>query len=254
MVKIYNFDKILQDKEFVVSRYYPNLALRLVTSSSALEGLEDNYDNEKGIETVDAELQALNYALSKKRADYANYKFLDYVCNIEKRVTSDGNSDVFTNFRNRPIEVLGSKVERSKPYNIRADLVNLIGDVDYRLTDYNAKLKESNGIAYKGLDDELYNIEASCHIRFLRIHPFEDGNGRTARIILTKSLLDNGKAPCIIEKDHKREYCDYIENNDIDGMTKFLKKLSTQENIGVQQIYNSYLKDKKSNNKVLVKK
>jgi hypothetical protein len=37
-------------------------------------------------------------------------------------------------------------------------------------------------------------------------------------------------------------------------MTKFLKKLSTQENIGVQQIYNNYLKDKKSNNKVLVKK
>ena len=37
---------------------------------------------------------------------------------------------------------------------------------------------------------ELFKREARFHIEFIRIHPFEDGNGRTGRIILNAHLAN----------------------------------------------------------------
>ena len=54
------------------------------------------------------------------------------------------------------------------------------------------------------LFDNYYNIwneldpylrEAMFHIKFLQIHPFEDGNGRTARIILIRNLCADSSEP-----------------------------------------------------------
>ena len=40
------------------------------------------------------------------------------------------------------------------------------------------------------------------HVRFERIHPFQDGNGRVGRIIMFKECLKNGIVPFIIlDKD-----------------------------------------------------
>ena len=43
-------------------------------------------------------------------------------------------------------------------------------------------------------DDDVdpYLREARFHIRFERIHPFEDGNGRTGRILVNRGLLQAG--------------------------------------------------------------
>lgn len=40
-----------------------------------------------------------------------------------------------------------------------------------------------------------FEREAEFHIRFERIHPFEDGNGRTGRILLNRGLLLSDVAP-----------------------------------------------------------
>lgn len=45
------------------------------------------------------------------------------------------------------------------------------------------------------------------HIEFENIHPFEDGNGRTGRIILNWQLLKNDHEPLIIhEGDEQQQY------------------------------------------------
>lgn len=44
------------------------------------------------------------------------------------------------------------------------------------------------------------------HVRFERIHPFQDGNGRVGRLILFKECLKHGIVPFIIDERHKLYY------------------------------------------------
>jgi Fic family protein len=44
------------------------------------------------------------------------------------------------------------------------------------------------------------------HVRFERIHPFQDGNGRVGRLLLFKECLRNGIMPFIIDHEHKLFY------------------------------------------------
>ncbi len=62
-------------------------------------------------------------------------------------------------------------------------------------------LKEYNCSAEKSLDDLL-----EFHVRFERIHPFQDGNGRVGRLILFKECLRFGIVPFIIDDRHKMFY------------------------------------------------
>lgn len=52
------------------------------------------------------------------------------------------------------------------------------------------------------------------HTEFVRIHPFTDGNERTARLLLNFVLMKNNFLPVIIEKQQKNEYYDSLENVD----------------------------------------
>ena len=54
-------------------------------------------------------------------------------------------------------------------------------------------------------------IAAKAHTRFVSIHPFLDGNGRTARLIMNLLLLQNGYTPIIIRNKERVNYLDAIE-------------------------------------------
>ena len=53
----------------------------------------------------------------------------------------------------------------------------------------------------KNLEDIL-----DFHVKFERIHPFQDGNGRVGRLILFKECLKYNIVPFIIEDDIKMFY------------------------------------------------
>ena len=54
-------------------------------------------------------------------------------------------------------------------------------------------------------------IAAEAHTRFVSIHPFIDGNGRTGRLIMNLILLQNGYIPVIIKNDKRVNYLDALE-------------------------------------------
>ena len=96
-------------------------------------------------------------------------------------------------------------------------------DLWYLIDDYNYQLDNCKN------EQDVYMAEAMFHIRLLHIHPLEDANGRTSRIILAYNMCKNNLAPCIITKEVKKEYCNYIETGDYKGLASLFEKLSKQE-------------------------
>ena len=89
----------------------------------------------------------------------------------------------------------------------------------YFIDNYNNELVENN----------IFNKIAKYHYNFEQIHPFEDGNGRTGRILINYELLKNGYAPIVIERDNRAEYFDYLARKDINQLTKFFESLENKE-------------------------
>lgn len=74
-----------------------------------------------------------------------------------------------------------------------------------------------------------YEREARFHIKFIKIHPFEDGNGRTGRIITSYNLCKSNKAPIIINSRERLKYFKYIGENDVDALANMFEKKSKEE-------------------------
>lgn len=104
-----------------------------------------------------------------------------------KTGTSDARQDWFAvgAYKKMPNEVGG--MATSLPENVAAEMQAL-------LAAYSAKKA-------KTLEDIL-----DFHVRFERIHPFQDGNGRVGRLIMFKECLKYGIVPFIIEDNLKMFY------------------------------------------------
>lgn len=61
--------------------------------------------------------------------------------------------------------------------------------------------------------DQVVNISvlAEFHARYESIHPFQDGNGRTGRLILFRECLKNGIVPVVIEDVNRNEYLEALK-------------------------------------------
>lgn len=76
---------------------------------------------------------------------------------------------------------------------------------------------------------------AIFHYQFVGIHPFDDGNGRMARLLMNLILMKNGYPPCIIQNAHRRKYLETLAGVDVsDDYIPFItwigeELLSTQE-------------------------
>ena len=55
-------------------------------------------------------------------------------------------------------------------------------------------------------------VSALLHGEFVKIHPFVDGNGRTARLLMNFIAIKNGFPPLIIRKEQRLEYYDALDH------------------------------------------
>lgn len=113
--------------------------------------------------------------------------FIKKLHHILKTGTSDSRKDWFAvgEYKRLPNEVGGMQTSLSEEV---ADKMKAL------LSDYNA-------VSKKTLDDIL-----DFHVRFERIHPFQDGNGRVGRLIMFKECLKYNIVPFIIEENLKLFY------------------------------------------------
>ena len=81
---------------------------------------------------------------------------------------------------------------------------------------------------YHAQDVSLETL-AEFHARYEIIHPFQDGNGRTGRIILFRECLRHDISPFIIEEANRPEYLEALKAYRQDGNTTALITLFQKE-------------------------
>lgn len=85
---------------------------------------------------------------------------------------------------------------------------------------------------YDGQERNL-SVLAEFHAKYERIHPFQDGNGRTGRLILFRECLKNGLVPVVIEDANRNEY--------LEGLKEYREQETLRRLIGLfekeQQFY-----------------
>lgn len=64
---------------------------------------------------------------------------------------------------------------------------------------------------YSAQEAVTLEVLAEFHVRYESIHPFQDGNGRTGRLILFRECLRHGISPLIIEDAHRPEYLEALK-------------------------------------------
>ena len=93
---------------------------------------------------------------------------------------------------------------------------------------------------------------AILHGKFVTIHPFIDGNGRTARLLLNFELMKNNYPPIIIEVEERDKYFDALEagnvSDDWDLFTEFIKQKCEERIDFMNEFKISELKSRKWNN------
>ncbi len=119
--------------------------------------------------------------------DILSEKFIKELHLTLKNGTSDSRKDWFAvgEYKKIPNEVGG--MDTALPEEVADKMKTL--------------LKEYNVIKEKTLEDIL-----DFHVKFERIHPFQDGNGRVGRLIMFKECLKHNIVPFIIEDNLKLFY------------------------------------------------
>ena len=80
---------------------------------------------------------------------------------------------------------------------------------------------------YRSYDDTQHPLAVAAwlHHRFAQIHPFEDGNGRVVRALLTWHLVRTDFLPIVITRDIRSAYIAALEEADAGNLSPFVRLL-----------------------------
>jgi len=205
-------------------KYFEDFITRSTYHSNAIEGntltyaetyallFNDNtltIDNKKPREIYEAinHKNALSYILSKLDEEYTELT-LGFIQEIGKII----NKNILDIEGFRKVQVIITGAE-----NIPPSPEKVINLMNYYISNYNNDISD------------IFEKVAKYHIEFETIHPFEDGNGRTGRLLINYELLKNNYYPVIIDQNNRTKYYELIRKNDYKAMAEWFRELSKTE-------------------------
>lgn len=167
----------------------------------------------KHIEEMTGHFAMFNYMLDniEKELNHDLIKELHKL--LKQGVFEDlANGFICGDYKKRPNVVGKDNMETSKPEEVKEKMTELLS-------------------WYNNISKKDINTMAIFHEKYEKIHPFQDGNGRTGRIILFKECLKNNIIPPILQDKNKIEYYRALEeahNGNINLLKNYIIK--EQEN------------------------
>lgn len=206
--KKHNLDKFRPLPRELVKNLDEWFKVELTYTSNAIEGntltrAETALVVEKGLtvqgKSLEEHLEAKNHAealeyvrtlVGKKRQNIIEQDILD----IHRIILNDIEERNAGRYRTQHARISGSDVVLPNP----AKVPELMEEF----------MKWLSG----GNPDHIAKIAADAHFKLVSIHPFADGNGRTARLLMNLLLMQEGYPPAIIRKEERLAYINSIEN------------------------------------------
>lgn len=149
---------------------------------------------------------------------------------LDETITKDihallmGNILVGGIYRNVEVRITGAKHKPPVPDEMYQQIKNFYADMPFKA--------DGNDIEFA----------AWTHAAFVKIHPYVDGNGRTARMIMNYQLMASGFLPISIAKENRLEYFEVLEayavNGDLNPFAEMIALLQEQrldEYLGIVQ-------------------
>ena len=147
----------------------------LLTEKETITNIDDIIETANHFKLVDYMLDAADKKLTEE--------MIKEFHKILKEGTSDSRKDWFNVGEYKKLANEAGNMKTTLPKNVKKDMVKLMQ-------------------WYNSLDKITIKEIIEFHVRFERIHPFQDGNGRVGRIIAFKECLKNNIVPFIIlDKD-----------------------------------------------------
>ena len=203
--------------------YFEDFITRSTFHSNAIEGntltLAETYailwnDNSLQIKATARELyEAINHKVALTEAMEDRDPDLREALIKRVGIAINHNVNEISGYRKVPVFIRGAEHIPPDPAAVVQQMMELVYT-------YNNDVRAGR---------DPFEREAEFHIRFERIHPFEDGNGRTGRILLERGLLLSGHAPAVVSIENRAEYLELINAVDIEGMASFLRDASESE-------------------------
>lgn len=181
--------------------------IELTYTSNAIEGntltrQETAMVVEEGLtvqgKSLEEHQEAINHAeafdyiqtlINKKRQELTAKDILD-IHNILLSKIDDANKG---RFRNVAVRLRGSETILPNPLKVPELMEKFI------------KWLQSDN------SDHTVKIAIDTHLKLVSIHPFVDGNGRTARLLMNLLLMQAGFPPAIIRKEDRSVYINSLE-------------------------------------------
>ncbi len=222
--------------EYTLKSIRENLLLEWTYNSNAIEGntltlLETKVVLEGitvGGKTLREHLEVINHRdailyveeIVKKNEPLTEWQ----IKNIHRLVLKGINDSYAGNYRDQQVIISGAKHTPPEHFLVKEQMEDLINW-------YNNSKK-------------LHPVEraSKLHIIFVGIHPFVDGNGRTARLLLNLELMKNGYPPIVIRNENKFKYYSALDKAHTTDNNEDFIKLVIEELDGTFDLYLKYIK------------
>ena len=232
-----NYDNILQKQKLYAEKlsqlpavsldsYRQAFDIEYTHESTAIEGntlslIETKVVIEDGISVGGKALREIYEVINHHKAFKYVRQCIAEKLPLDERIVKDFHSILMENifvggiYRNVEVRISGAKHTPPNPSKMYTQIKDFYADLTW-------KSNQLNPIEFA----------AWTHAEFVKIHPFEDGNGRTSRLIMNYQLMSQGFLPVSISKENRLTYFDALEKYAVeDDLSAFAHMIAELEEV-----------------------
>lgn len=188
---------------FKIELTYTSNAIEGNTLSRAETALVVGKGATVGGKTIQEHLEAVNHALAfdwvMQRIDTTKQDITEStILDLHQLILQKIVDNQAGRYRTVPVRIAGSTVTLPNAMKVP----ELMGE-------FASWLQKS--------EDDSPTVAVDAHFKLVSIHPFVDGNGRTARLLMNLILMQAGYPPAIIRKEDRKRYISSIEKAQLGG-------------------------------------